>query len=112
MKNDYSITDYLQSHYFKRDNFSTLQEMLYTVAEKYSNQTAFVLKDKAGMTFNVSYYNFVRDVESIGISLIPLSYKLYCCWVIFSIDAISFCILSLSSLKFLILLYSILSSHY
>ena len=75
MKNDYSIIEYLQSHYFKRDDFSTLQEMLYTVSEKYSNKTAFVLKDKAGMTYNVSYYNFVRDVESIGISLVNAGYQ-------------------------------------
>ena len=54
MKNNYSLSQYLQNHYFKRDNFSTLQEMLYTVAEKYSDKTAFVLKDKAGYTYNVS----------------------------------------------------------
>ena len=70
MKNNYSLSQYLQNHYFKRDNFSTLQEMLYTVAEKYSDKTAFVLKDKAGYTYNVSYFNFVRDVEAVGISMI------------------------------------------
>lgn len=75
MKNDYNLTEFLEDHYFKRDNFSTLQDMLYTVSEKYRNKTAFVLKDNAGDLYNVSYYNFVRDVESVGISLVNSGYK-------------------------------------
>lgn len=65
-----SLSEYMKKHYFKRDNFSTLYDMLYTVSEKYGDKTAFILKDKSGYTYNVSYYNFVKDVESIGISLI------------------------------------------
>ena len=75
MKNNYSILEFLQDHYFKRDNFETLQDMLYTVSKKYSNKTAFVLKDNTNCLYNISYYNFVRDVESIGISLINKGYK-------------------------------------
>ena len=75
MKNNYNYVEYLQNHYFKRDNFSTLQEMIYTVSEKYSSKTAFILKDKAGFPYNVSYYNFVRDVESVGISLVNAGFK-------------------------------------
>ncbi len=65
-----SLINYMERHYFKRNNFSTLQEMLYFVEKNYGDKTAFVLKDKSGYPYNVSYYNFVKDVESIGISLI------------------------------------------
>ena len=75
MKNESNIVDFLQTHYFKRDNFSTLQEMLYTVSEKYKDKTAFVLKDNLGSLNNITYYNFVRDVESVGISLINYGFK-------------------------------------
>ena len=75
MKNNYSILEFLQDHYFKRDNFETLQDMLYVVSEKYSSKTAFILKDKTNCLYNISYYNFVRDVESVGISLINKGYK-------------------------------------
>lgn len=75
MKKETNLLDFMQSHYFKRDNFSTLQEMLYFVSEKYKNQTAFVLKDTLGYLNNITYYNFVRDVESIGISLINYGFK-------------------------------------
>ncbi len=70
MNKNISLIDYMEKHYFKRENFSTLKEMLYFVAEHYGNKTAFVLKDKSGYLYNVSYYNFVKDVESVGISLI------------------------------------------
>ena len=75
MKNEASLVEFLQTHYFKRDNFSTLHEMLYTISEKYKNQTAFVLKDNLGSLNNITYYNFVRDVESVGISLINYGFK-------------------------------------
>ena len=78
MKKDTNIVDFLQSHYFKRDNFSTLQEMLYLVSEKYKDKTAFVLKDALGYLNNITYYNFVRDVESVGISLISSRYLFTC----------------------------------
>lgn len=70
MNKNVSLKNYMEKHYFKRDDFSTLQEMLYMVGKKYSNNTAFVLKDNSGYPYNVSYFNFVKDVESVGISLI------------------------------------------
>ncbi len=70
MSKKISLIDYMEKHYFKRNDFNTLQEMLYWVGEKYANETAFVLKDKSGYLYNVSYFNFVKDVESVGISLI------------------------------------------
>jgi len=60
----------MQKHYFKTANFSNLKEMLYSISEKYSSKPAFILKDNMGYQFTVSYYNFVKDVESVGLSLI------------------------------------------
>lgn len=70
MNKNVNLKEYMEKHYFKRNDFSTLQEMLYFVGSEYANKTAFVLKDKSGYPYNVSYFNFVRDVETIGISLI------------------------------------------
>lgn len=70
MNKNVDLKDYMEKHYFKRNDFSTLKEMLYYVGSEYANKTAFVLKDRAGYPYNVSYFNFVRDVEAIGISLI------------------------------------------
>lgn len=70
MNKNVDLKVYMEKHYFKRNDFSTLKEMLYFVGTEYANKTAFVLKDKSGYPYNVSYFNFVRDVESIGISLI------------------------------------------
>ncbi len=65
-----SKLSYMQKHYFKTANFSNLKEMLYSISEKYSSKPAFILKDNMGYQFTVSYYNFVKDVESVGLSLI------------------------------------------
>ena len=70
MNKNVDLKEYMEKHYFNRKDFSTLKEMLYFVGSEYANKTAFVLKDKSGYPYNVSYYNFVRDVEAIGISLI------------------------------------------
>jgi len=65
-----SKLSYIEKHYFKTANFSNLKEMLYSISEKYSSKPAFILKDNMGYQFTVSYYNFVKDVESVGLSLI------------------------------------------
>lgn len=70
MNKNVDLKDYMEKHYFKRQDFSTLKEMLYFVAKEYGDKTAFVLKDNSGYPYNVSYFNFARDVEAIGISLI------------------------------------------
>ncbi len=70
MNKNVDLKDYMEKHYFKRKDFLTLKEMLYFVGNEYANKTAFVLKDNSGYPYNVSYFNFVRDVEAIGISLI------------------------------------------
>ena len=70
-----SKISYMEKHYFKRDNFSDLKEMIYTVSEKYKNKTAFRLKDSAGQIYNVSYFEFLKDVEAIGTSLINNGFK-------------------------------------
>lgn len=69
-KNTTSPIEYMKKHYFKRNDFNNLHEMLYFVGKNYADKTAFVLKDSSGCTYNVSYFNFLKDVEAIGISLI------------------------------------------
>lgn len=70
MKKNNDPIAYMKKHYFKREDFSTLQEMLYYVGNQYSDKPAFVLKDNSGYPYTVSYFNFLKDVEAVGISLI------------------------------------------
>lgn len=63
-------TDYLQKHLFKRDDFDTLKEMLYTVSEKYADKPAFRLKDENEKIYNITYKEFKDDVEAVGSALI------------------------------------------
>ena len=74
MKNK-SLIEYMEKHYFQRPDYTNLKEMLYDVSEKYSNRTAFKLKDSAKQIYNISYYQFKKDVESIGNSLIKKGFK-------------------------------------
>lgn len=75
MKKNSNPISYMQNHYFHRNGFSTLQEMLYFVGKEYSDKPAFILKDNSGYPYTVSYFNFVKDVEAIGISLINQGFK-------------------------------------
>lgn len=65
-----SHLSYMEKHYFDGANFPTIKEMLYNVAEKYGDKPAFILKDTMGYPYTVSYFNLLKDVESVGISLI------------------------------------------
>lgn len=73
--NPKSKINYMEKHYFKRDNFSDLKEMIYTVGKKYYGKTAFKLKDNAGQIYNVSYFEFLKDVEALGTALITNGFK-------------------------------------
>ncbi len=73
--NPKSKINYIEKHYFKRDDFSDLKEMIYTVGKKYSSKTAFKLKDNAGQIYNVSYFEFLKDVEALGTALINNGFK-------------------------------------
>ena len=73
--NPKSKINYMEKHYFKRDDFSDLKEMIYTVGKKYAGKTAFKLKDNAGQIYNVSYFEFLKDVESLGTALISYGLK-------------------------------------
>ena len=65
MKKNNDPISYMKKHYFKREDFSTLQEMLYYVGNQYSDKPAFVLKDNSGYPYTVSYFNFLKDVEAV-----------------------------------------------
>ena len=75
MNKNINLKSYMEKSYFKRNDFSTLKDMLYFVEKAYGNQTAFVLKDNADYPYSVSYFNFVKDVEAIGISLIKRGFS-------------------------------------
>lgn len=70
MKKIFNPISYMEKHYFSRKDFSTLKEMIYYVGNEYSDKPAFILKDSSGYPYTVSYFNFLKDVEAIGISLI------------------------------------------
>ena len=70
MKKNFNPISYMEKHYFSRKDFSTLKEMIYYVGNEYSDKPAFILKDSSGYPYTVSYFNFLKDVEAIGISLI------------------------------------------
>ena len=67
--------DYLEKHLFKRDNFETLKEMLYTVSEKYADKPAFKLKDENGKIYIITYKEFKADVEAVGTALLQKGLK-------------------------------------
>lgn len=75
MNKNINLKDYMEKHYFKREDFATLKDMLYFVGKTYSNKTAFILKDKSDYPYSVSYFNFMKDVEAIGISLINYGFS-------------------------------------
>lgn len=55
MKKNNNPISYMQNHYFHRNDFSTLQEMLYFVGKEYSDKPAFILKDNS----RISIYRFI-----------------------------------------------------
>ncbi|MBR3153340.1 MAG: AMP-binding protein [Clostridia bacterium] len=75
MKNNQSEIEYLKANYFKRPDYYTLKEMLYDVSEKYSNKTAFRIKNENKEIINITYSEYKKDVEDIGNSLIKNGYK-------------------------------------
>ncbi len=75
MKKKETVSEFMEKHYYPRTDYKDLKEMLYDISEKYSNQTAFKLKDSIGHIYNVSYFQFKKDVEALGISLINNGFK-------------------------------------
>ncbi|MBR3133019.1 MAG: AMP-binding protein [Clostridia bacterium] len=75
MKTNQPEIEYLKTHYFKRPDYQTLKEMLYDVSKKYSNKTAFRVKNKDKKIIKITYSEYKKDVEEIGSSLIKNGYK-------------------------------------
>ena len=65
-----TIAEKLKNMYWPNELISDLRDMLYKSAEKFKDKTAFLLKDKNGRKYNISYEKFKEDVEAIGTILI------------------------------------------
>lgn len=52
-----------------------LRELLCRSAEKYKNNTAFILRDSGDALYNVSYGQFKTDVERLSVALDEASYR-------------------------------------
>ncbi len=59
-------------YFFEYPDFNNVKEIVYYVAEKYSNNTAFILKNKIGKETNYIYKTFVdflEDINNLGTGL-------------------------------------------
>lgn len=56
-------------------HISTLRELLQNSFEKYKSNTAFILRDKAGAIYNITYEQFKADVDAFSVVLDSLGYK-------------------------------------
>lgn len=64
--------------YFKSVNCENIKEIVYNSAKEYGDKTAFVIKQKNGkdVTYkNISFKEFLNDVNSFGTELYKLGYK-------------------------------------
>lgn len=64
--------DVLRAKYFKIHTVTDLKDLLYQSAQRYKNNNAFKLKDKAGKIYGVKYTEFRDDVRALGTSLMDL----------------------------------------
>lgn len=65
-------------YFFEYPDFNNVKEIVYYVAEKYPNNTAFILKNKIGKETNYIYKTFVDfldDVNNLGTGLFNLGLK-------------------------------------
>lgn len=64
--------DILKTKYFNIHTVTDLKDLLYKSAQRYKNNNAFKLKDKAGKIYGVKYTEFKDNVRALGTSLIDL----------------------------------------
>ena len=72
MKKNNNPILYMQNHYFHRQDFSTLQEMLYFVGNEYSDKPAFILKDIESQNLIEINLNIINYIESNSDTIICL----------------------------------------
>jgi long-chain acyl-CoA synthetase len=64
--------DILKTKYFNIHTVTDLKDLLYKSAQRYKNNNAFKLKDKAGKIYGVKYTEFKDNIRALGTSLIDL----------------------------------------
>lgn len=60
---------------YNSNNYKDLKQMIYNIKDKFSSEIAYVVKDKNDNDINISYKDFVEDVEALGTSLISIGLK-------------------------------------
>ena len=68
----------MKKEYFEATEFNSVKEILYHSAEKYKDNTAFILKHKTkeGIEYeNISYERLLQEVNCLGTALFKLGYK-------------------------------------
>lgn len=61
-----------------KQDITTLRQLLLTSCESYADNTAFLLRDKADVLYNLSYRDFLKDVKAVAAYLddkVPLEGK-------------------------------------
>ena len=64
--------------HFKVKEFNNMKEIIYNSAEVYSQNIAFVIKNKEGKNIsytNISYKNLLEDINSLGTELFSIGLK-------------------------------------
>ena len=63
---------------FDAIEYKDIKEIIYNSAEKFSTQTAFVIKHKQGKEVeyeNITYKKFLEDINSFGTALYEMGFK-------------------------------------
>ena len=59
-------------YFFTYPEFNNIREIMLDALNKYSNETAFILKDKDKNLYNVSYEEFFYEVKKFSTALFNL----------------------------------------
>ena len=67
-----------RERYFEATEFENIKEIVYNSAEKYGENTAFIIKHKEekNITYeNISYKRLLEEVNALGTKLFQLGYQ-------------------------------------
>ena len=70
MSKNMPVAEQLKQKYHKCEEVTNLKDMLYRSASIYKERTAFKLKDKDGVIYNLTYEQLKNDVAELGTELI------------------------------------------
>ena len=66
MKKNLSIAERLKDEYYKTEEISNIQELLYRSADIYKSRIAFKCKDENKNIKSITYDEFKKDVQALG----------------------------------------------